>query len=209
MFHVVLLGDSIFDNSRYVPGQTPVIEQLRHILPPGSKATLLAVDGHETCHVAGQLRHLPADATHLFVSVGGNDALGKINLLMQPVVSVGAALALLRTVLDRFRSNYQKMLQAVLAFGKPTTVCTIYDSIPGLEDTAQTALGGFNEVILRLAFQAVLPVIDLRLVCTQPGDYSHVSAIEPSSVGGAKIARLIAQVTTGHDFFRGRSEVYC
>ena len=29
MNHVVLLGDSIFDNASYVPGKPPVIEQLR------------------------------------------------------------------------------------------------------------------------------------------------------------------------------------
>src|SRR5437763_7003051 len=76
MSHVVLLGDSIFDNAAYVPGRPPVVEQLRRALPAGWRATLLAVDGHTTADVAGQLARLPADATHLVVSVGGNDALG-------------------------------------------------------------------------------------------------------------------------------------
>ena len=49
------------------------------------------------------------------------------------------------------------------------------------------ALGAFNEVILRTAFQAALPVIDLRLVCNHEADYSHVSPIEPSVVGGSKL----------------------
>ena len=48
MKHVVLLGDSIFDNASYVPGQPPVIEQLRSQLPPSWAATLLAVDGDVT-----------------------------------------------------------------------------------------------------------------------------------------------------------------
>ena len=76
MAHVVLLGDSIFDNARYVPGRPAVIEQVRQALPGGWRASLLAVDGHVTGDVAGQLRGLPADATHLVVSAGGNDALG-------------------------------------------------------------------------------------------------------------------------------------
>jgi hypothetical protein len=33
MPHIVLLGDSIFDNAAYVPGELPVIEQLRARLP--------------------------------------------------------------------------------------------------------------------------------------------------------------------------------
>ena len=45
MGHIVLLGDSIFDNARYVPDRPPVIEQLRRSLPPGWRASLLAADG--------------------------------------------------------------------------------------------------------------------------------------------------------------------
>ncbi len=43
--HVVLLGDSIFDNAVYVPGEPSVIEHLRRILPRDWDATLLAIDG--------------------------------------------------------------------------------------------------------------------------------------------------------------------
>ena len=43
--HIVLLGDSIFDNARYVPGGPSVIEHLRRVLPGGWRTTLLARDG--------------------------------------------------------------------------------------------------------------------------------------------------------------------
>ena len=33
MKHVVLLGDSVFDNSAYVPNEPDVIEQLKRKLP--------------------------------------------------------------------------------------------------------------------------------------------------------------------------------
>lgn len=208
MGHVILLGDSIFDNARYVPGQPPVLEQVRRSLPPGWRAALLAVDGHVTTDVPGQLARLPADATHLFVSVGGNDALGESGILREPAATVGDALGLLHEVHVRFRDDYQQMLRGVLALGKPTTLCTVYDSIPGLEVAARTALGLFNEVILRTAFAAGLPVLDLRLVCTEAGDYSPLSPIEPSVVGGAKIARQIGAVATMHDFGRRQSVIY-
>jgi hypothetical protein len=41
-------------------------------------------------------------------------------------------------------------------------------------------------------------VIDLRAVCTYPEDYAN--PIEPSSVGGEKIARTIAGLATGANF---------
>lgn len=76
MGHIVLLGDSIFDNARYVPGGPSVVEHLRRALPAAWRATLLAVDGSVAADVVRQLADLPADATHLVVSAGGNDALG-------------------------------------------------------------------------------------------------------------------------------------
>jgi hypothetical protein len=208
MGHVVLLGDSIFDNARYVPDRPPVIEQVWRRLPAGWKASLLAVDGHVVSDVARQMSGLPADATHLFISAGGNDALGESSVLHEAACSVGDALAHLSEVSVRFRTEYHEMLRAVLAVEKPTAVCTIYDSIPMHEPVEMMALGIFNEVILREAFLAGLPVIDLRLVCSEAADYSPLSPIEPSMVGGAKIARRIAEVVRSHDFAQRRSVVY-
>ena len=208
MGHIVLLGDSIFDNARYVPDRPPVIEQVRRRLPAGWVATLLAVDGHLASDVERQLPRLPADATHLFVSAGGNDALGASGILHEQVSSVGEAMALLHQAQVEFGNDYRTMLQQVLRLAKPTAVCTIYDAVPDLELESRMALGAFNEVILLNAFLAGLPVIDLRLLCTQPADYSPLSSIEPSVTGGAKIARVIAEVATLHDFSQSRSMIY-
>jgi hypothetical protein len=208
MGHVVLLGDSIFDNARYVPDRPPVIDQLRQSLPRGWTASLFAVDGHITEDVANQLKDLPSDATHLFVSAGGNDALGESSILGEAACTVGEALGLIHEVRTRFGASYRAMLRVLCGRDKPAAVCTVYDAIPGLGPAEQAALGGFNEVILREAFSAGLPVIDLRLVCGRPSDYSHVSSIEPSVVGGVKIARVIAEIATTHDFGRRRSVIY-
>lgn len=203
MSHIVLLGDSIFDNATYVPGEPAVIDQVRVRIPESDFATLLAVDGHVTSSVARQLSGLPDDATHLFVSVGGNDALGYQYIL----TGGGQILSEAVSAYESFRQNYQKMLDAVTAVGLPTTVCTIYDSVPRLPKEAVTLLSIFNDVILREAFSRGLPVIDLRLVCNEYDDYAE-SPIEPSSKGGAKIARVIASVLEEHDFGSERSRIY-
>jgi hypothetical protein len=208
MSHVVLLGDSIFDNARYVPDHPAVIEQLRRGLPSGWRATLLAVDGHVTEDVADQLKRLPGDASHLFVSCGGNDALGESTILQVAAATVGDSLELLHEVRTRFRNNYRAMLTTVLAARKPVAVCTVYDAIPGLGPAEKTALALFNEIILREAFAAGLPVIDLRLTCALARDYSSISPIEPSVVGGSKITRVLVEVAMKHDFAAGRSVVY-
>jgi hypothetical protein len=45
MTHIVLLGDSVFDNAAYVAGGPHVLRQLRGILPAGWRATMNALDG--------------------------------------------------------------------------------------------------------------------------------------------------------------------
>jgi hypothetical protein len=198
--HVVLLGDSIFDNATYVPGELPVIDQLRQHLPQSWQATLVAVDGDVTLGLFDQTQRLPQNATHLVISSGGNDALNELEHLNLPVDSMRSALTRLADIQDVFESNYRAMLDHLLSLGRHTAVCTIYESIPGLDRNLRTALSLFNDVILREAIRAQIPVIDLRHICTLPGDYSVISPIEPSSAGGIKIAKAIAALLLNHDF---------
>jgi hypothetical protein len=208
MNHVILLGDSIFDNARYVPGRPAVIEQLRSLLPHGWQATLLAVDGAMAADVSQQLQRLPADASHLVISVGGNDALANSLLIEDTSFPAAEGFARLAEVHEEFRQEYRAVLRAVLEKQESTVLCTVYDAIPDMPPQALTGLAVFNDVILREAFRHGLPVLDLRLVCDEARDYSSLSSIEPSEIGGAKIVRGIRRVVTGHDFGRGESVVY-
>jgi hypothetical protein len=209
MPHVVLLGDSIFDNAAYVGGGPDVIRQLREALPAGSTATLGAVDGAVTGSVPRQAAQLPPGASHLVVSVGGNDALRHVGVLEDASRSIADALNRLAGIGEGFERDYRAMLDAVLARGLPTALCTIYDPRypdPRLQRLAMTALTLFNDVITRQAFGRGLPLIDLRLVCNEDTDYAN--PIEPSSRGGQKIVRVIAKVVSEHDFARRRSEAF-
>jgi len=208
MPHLVLLGDSIFDNGVYVTGHPAVIDQVRAELPSGWRATLLAVDGNIAIDVVRHLEKLPADATHLAISTGGNDALIASSILSQPARSVSEVLHEMADIQADFRREYRDMLAAVLERRLPTLVCTIYDAIPGLDRDAVAALTLFNDVILREAIAAGIPVLDLRLVCNEATDYSPLSPIEPSHLGGRKIAQALARIMTTHDFNRSVAAIY-
>jgi hypothetical protein len=196
MPHVVLLGDSIFDNGRYVPGEPDVVAQLRGELSTDWKASLLAVDGAVTAGVASQLARLPGDATHLAVSAGGNDALGASFILGSRVATVAEAVAALAQAQQVFAAGYGAMVDLVLRAALPTALCTIYDTPSTSQDqrVIRTALSLFNDVITRAAFANRLALIDLRLICDQDEDYAN--PIEPSATGGAKIASAIAALLT-------------
>ena len=82
--------------------------------------------------------------------------------------------------------------------GLPLTLCTIYDGCfpdSDFQQTVSTALMVFNDVIFRVGIESGLAIIDLRFVCASPSDYPN--PIEPSSNGGAKIARAIVNLVQG------------
>lgn len=193
MEQIVLLGDSIFDNKSYVGNGKDVITHLREFLDPNQrKATLLAVDGNRVKNISTQLKRLPNDASHLFISVGGNDALDNMSILSEDVVNSAQTFDKLATIAEDFEQSYDKMLNQVLDKGLPITLCTIYYprfEEPWLQRLAVSALATFNDVIIRKAFEYGCGLIDLRLVCDDDADYAN--PIEPSDIGGRKIADTI------------------
>lgn len=209
MKHIVLIGDSIFDNAAYVKGGLDVIAHLREQIPPGWKASLRAVDGSMVEDVKRQITELPGDATHLVVSAGGNDALMNADILQQRAASSAEVLNRLADVAGEFERQYREMLQAVLSLNKPTAVCTIYYPRmrePLIQKIAVAALTVFNDAIIRQAILAGVPLIDLRLVCNEDADYAN--EIEPSQAGGRKIANAIVRLVGEHDFGSGRTQVF-
>lgn len=192
MPHVVLLGDSIFDNRSYTRGEPDVVTHLREILPPSWKATLLAADGASTDDIGRQVLRVPDDTSHVVLSVGGNDALMNRDLLGTRVSSTAETLELFAGRVAEFEAAYRRAVAAVLAIGRETTLCTVYNGNLGVEEgrLARLALAIFNDVIVRVAVEHRVGLIELRLVCSDPEDYAN--PIEPSGRGGRKIATVIA-----------------
>jgi hypothetical protein len=193
MKHIVLLGDSIFDNQPYVKIGSAVIDiaskELEH------KVTLLAVDGNVCADVEEQLKKLPEDTTDIFLSCGGNDALGALPMMDIPTKNINESLVKLYDMKENFRVAYKLMLEQVIATKLNVAVCTIYNKVPGIPTGPLTALALFNEIILEEAFRFKLPVIELRNIFTEDYDYSLVSPIEPSINGGHKLVEQMIKLT--------------
>lgn len=192
--HIVLLGDSILDNGAYTRGEPDVVTHLRSLLPPGWRATLCA-DGATAGRLEAQLACVPPDATHLVVSIGGNDALHSSDLLSRRVTTAAQALTTFAERVDAFERSYRRALEDVVALGRRVCLCTVYNGAldPDSAVPARMGLTLFNDVILRAAAALALEVLELRQVCTEPADYAN--PIEPSGAGGLKIARGIARMT--------------
>jgi hypothetical protein len=192
--HVVLLGDSIFDNRSYTGGEPDVVTHLRRLLPATWRATLCAVDGATIARLDEQLARVPADASHLVISIGGNDALQNSDLLTLRVASSAEALEICSERVALFERRYRQGIERALGLGHHTAVCTVYNGALAA-DVAVAARAGltlFNDAILRTAAALRVDVLELRHVCTEPADYAN--PIEPSGQGGLKIAGAVGRM---------------
>jgi len=207
--HVVLLGDSAFANAAYTEGGPDVAAQLKTLLPSDWQVTVLAADSALNADIATQLEQLPPDASHLVLSVGGDNALGLEAFFEDEADTVADALEQLNEIREDFTASYRKMLDGVLASKLPVAIATIHDthySDAARTGMSNTALAAYNDMITREAFARGLPVIDLRLIMSERDDYAN--PIEASVTGGEKIARAVATLLTTHDFAAKRSEIY-
>ena len=195
--HLILLGDSVFDNGVYVQtGQADVTAHLNAKLKPrGWTIDVRAVDGHVVSNVESQLgfEPIPKPCT-LVLSAGGNDALGHIEILQEsiPDGTMASALMRFRGFKERFREQYVHALDLILEHQQPLIACTIYNpKFPesDLQELAETALSFFNDVITEEALRRNVPIIDLRDICSDP--LAFANPIEPSEIGGDKITDAI------------------
>jgi lysophospholipase L1-like esterase len=194
--HVVLLGDSIFDNQAYTAGAPDVVSHLRRVLPEDWRVNSVARDGATIAALEGQLSKVPSGASHLVISIGGNDALQNMDLLTLKVRSSAEALEAFAARVAVFERAYRRVISEAAALRCAAAVCTIYNG--ALEEHAAAARVGlaiFNDVILRAAIDFHLDALELRSICTEAADYAN--RIEPSGPGGLKIARAIALLVGG------------
>ena len=109
------------------------------------------------------------------------------------------------------------MLDSVLTHKLPTSVCNIYyprlfsnslDRVVSylpmmvdgekLQKMAMAAETIFNDIIMFEVFKRNLPLIDLRVLCNDDQDFAN--PIEPSCIGGLKIAKTIKKVIGKNNF---------
>mmetsp|Transcript_15688 Transcript_15688/g.24012 ORF Transcript_15688/g.24012 Transcript_15688/m.24012 type:complete len:314 (+) Transcript_15688:124-1065(+) len=213
--HVVLLGDSILDNHRYVKSHDPaVIDQLRNKLQElhlsNVRSTLCAVDGARTVDlIRDQIETIPDDVTHILLSIGGNDGLKS---LRQVVFDSSNWLpwrlyAILMRTKSNFDAIYREALQKIKQKSPQANIiaCTIYYPVfPHNAVTQAICNVGINimsSVIIKNAMKYTnIPIIDLRHVFNHKEDYAN--SIEPGVPGGDKLINNAIDIIRNHDFNR-------
>jgi lysophospholipase L1-like esterase len=195
---VVLLGDSIIDNGAYVRSGEPDVAQQLEILLPSHMVVKRAVDGSTCADVLGWQSGDLHDADHIILSAGGNDALQHIDLLEAATATTAKdALVRLWSIREEFRRSYTALLDRLVLTRRPVLVLTVYNPRfhghgfdAAYQQAAESAVSIINDVIQQEGRRRSFDILELRTLFHDPADYAN--PIEPSAIGGAKLAKCMS-----------------
>jgi hypothetical protein len=180
-YNIVLIGDSVLNNSNYVPSGKSVVDNLK---TKTTKVFDFAKDGATINDSYSQLDKIPVDLnkteTYIFISAGGNDILNNRGQLTSPEIR-------------RLFDNYMEFIKAVRTkFGSAKiNVLNLYLPSNPRYQTYKSSIDQWNQLIKEYSSKIgeMYNVINLDTLLTTPKDF--VYDIEPSESASQKIANAI------------------
>lgn len=179
---LILMGDSVLNNSNYVSAGNSVYDYLRKKI---NKVINLAKDGATINDLYTQLDKIPVDLnnaeTYIFISAGGNDILNKRTELTTNEI---------RRLFDTYM-DFLKALRVKLGSTKINIINLYLPTNPRFQ-SYKTYIDQWNQLINQYSNKIgeMYNVVDLHALLTTPEDF--VYDIEPSESASSKIANLIS-----------------
>ena len=178
---IILMGDSVLNNSNYVSSGKSVENMLK---TKTNNILNVSKDGSTINDLYSQLDKIPIGLdnaeTYIFISAGGNDILNKRSSLTSAEIT-----KLFNTYRDFFKAFRTKLGSAKL------NIINLYLPANPRYQSYKTQIDFWNELINKYSngVGEMYNVIDLNSVLKSPNDF--VYDIEPSELGSEKIANLI------------------
>ena len=179
--NIILIGDSILNNSNYVSEGKSVFDILK---TKTNKVFNVAKDGATISDLYSQSDKIPIDLnmseTYVFISAGGNDILNKLSQLDETE---------LVSLFNSYK-NFISALRAKLGSVKINIMNLYLPSNPRYQ-SYKTSVEIWNKLIQENSNKIgeIYNVIDLNKILVTPADF--VYDIEPSDLGSEKIANII------------------
>ena len=220
---ILLLGDSIIDNKSYVlSNELDVTEHLKVLCLDdiNTKVENHAVDGDTMYDLEKDQLGLNklSDASHIIVSIGGNDLLQNISFLqttseLSKVMGKGAMIGKWGVkelnpsrnkvfeetyfeIIEPFKKQYETIVANLSNHRANLLLCTVYegdlvdsDEFSDVNNSSKTMVSIFNDIVYRTANKYGADVLELRDIFVRSEDYAN--PIEPSHIGGGKLAKAI------------------
>jgi len=187
--NIILMGDSVLNNSIYVPAGKSVYDILKTKI---SKVLNLAKDGATINDLYEQLDKIPIELntsdTYIFISAGGNDILRGNNTF-----DLTKNTKLTNTDIKQLFNTYMNFLKAlrVKLSNVKINIINLYLPANPRYQSYKSSIDQWNSLINEYSSKIgeMYNVVDLNSLLTKPEDF--VYDIEPSETASEKIAYLI------------------
>ena len=179
--NIILIGDSVLNNSNYVSSGTSVADILK---TKTDKVFNFAKDGATISDCYGQLDKIPTQLnktnTYVFISAGGNDILNKRGQLTN-------------TDIKALFNSYMSFIDALRAklSSVKINILNLYIPANPRYQSYKASIEQWNQLIKEYSSKIgeMYTVINLDTLLTGPQDF--VYDIEPSEEASQKIANII------------------
>ena len=203
---LVLLGDSIIDNKTYVlDGEFSVFEHIQS--KTETPVIQLALDGATTDDVISkQINLIPFGASHIVLSVGGNDLLNEIDFLLEDFkYTPNQVLERCQSLIAPITQKYESIVSQLQTTSRVNLLlCTVYEgNLEGsvmyddIAVSSRAMLSLFNDSVYKTHNMFKTEILELRNIFVSPEDYAN--PIEPSHIGGEKLAKAINKWVETHN----------
>jgi len=195
---ISLLGDSVIDNKSYVQyGQNSVLEHLESLSNYTYQQT--AVDG-DTTHDMLNSQMFSSEienSSNIVLSIGGNDLLQSIHLMFEDNSSINDSISGFQNFIFKpLEKRFETIVETLSSHGAKLLLCTVYEGDLGrtnefrdVLDSSKIMVSAFNDIVYKTAKKFGSDVLELRHIFTSSEDYAN--PIEPSHIGGEKLAKAI------------------
>lgn len=179
---VALFGDSVLNNSRYVPLGKSVGARLRNIY--GSHLKMYAQDGASINNIYNQLdQYSDKGDAHIVISVGGNNLLNAMHVH-----------ALNDKSIDHFAQQYKQLINHVCKTFPSAHIhlLNVYFPLDEPYVKIKKYIEKWNEKVYEMedVYEQV-SIVHIDTLCVKESDFEN--EVEPSEYGGRKIASAIVQ----------------
>ncbi len=194
--NILLVGDSVIDNSPYVGEENCVTTRLKEKFPDANIVNA-AVDGYTTKDVLRALKKkgLPAGYDYVILSIGGNDLLQNADVFSIPGVSSEK-----KVLMSQATAKHDRIGRVLSLYNGKVFVLNLY--FPFLDESefghtfiteARRTRDRFNSFLdTNYSYEQV---IKLDSLLTEKEDF--VYTIEPSEKASLKIANKIFETING------------
>lgn len=183
---IVLVGDSILENSDYVPKNKSVKDE---IFKKHKNMIMLAKDNSKINDIEKQLKkmpkHLNKKTTHLIISVGGNDILEEYQNKKASEITteeIDKLFIKYRTVLENIKKNYKMKLVLV----------NIYLPVASSHVKLHKVIREWNRRQKSYARNKKMKILAIADKFDEPKHFTN--KIEPSQEGSKIIAKQIMNI---------------